>query len=101
MIREIICKTKNPRNIKSFLWAQKKLNLRPVDYDNGETWLFVCESWIFEETPYTARKEIATYVVRNSKSPFYQLVYSVDGKRTTVSTKAKNEKKSASLLSKF
>jgi len=41
------------------------------------------------------------YVVKNSKSSFYQLVYFVNGKRTTVSTKTKNEKEAFRFLASF
>ena len=41
------------------------------------------------------------YVVKNYKSPFYQLVYFVNGKRTTVSTKTKNEKEAIRFLSNY
>ncbi|MDP2038090.1 MAG: tyrosine-type recombinase/integrase [Ignavibacteria bacterium] len=41
------------------------------------------------------------YVVKNSKSPFYQLVYFVNGKRTTISTRCKNEKEAIRFLANF
>jgi site-specific recombinase XerD len=41
------------------------------------------------------------YIVKNSKSPFYQLVYFVNGKRTTISTKTKNEKEAIRFLATF
>lgn len=41
------------------------------------------------------------YIVKNKKSPFYQLVYFVNGKRTTVSTKAQKEKEANRFLLNF
>ncbi|MFA5805903.1 MAG: tyrosine-type recombinase/integrase [Melioribacteraceae bacterium] len=41
------------------------------------------------------------YLVKNNKSPFYQLVYFVNGKRTTASTKTKNEKEAIRFLGSF
>lgn len=41
------------------------------------------------------------YLVKNNKSPFYQLVYFINGKRTTVSTKTKNEKEAIRFLATF
>ena len=41
------------------------------------------------------------YLTKNPKSPFYQLVYFVHGKRTTISTKTKNEKEAIRFLKSF
>ena len=41
------------------------------------------------------------YLVKNDKSPFYQLVYFIDGKRTTVSTKTKNKKDADKFIANF
>ncbi len=41
------------------------------------------------------------YIVKNNKSPFYQLVYFINGKRSTVSTKTKNEKAAIRFLINF
>ncbi len=41
------------------------------------------------------------YLVKNKKSPFYQIVYFVNGKRTTVSTKTKSKKEAEEFLLRF
>ncbi|MCF8239765.1 MAG: tyrosine-type recombinase/integrase [Melioribacteraceae bacterium] len=41
------------------------------------------------------------FLVKNSKSPNYQVVYFVNGKRTTISTKTKDEKKANEFLEEF
>ncbi|NLT51830.1 MAG: tyrosine-type recombinase/integrase [Ignavibacteria bacterium] len=41
------------------------------------------------------------YLVKNDKSRFYQIVYSINGKRTTVSTKTANKEKAETFLDNF
>jgi hypothetical protein len=41
------------------------------------------------------------YLVKNNKSPFYQIVYFVNGKRTTHSTKKTNEQSANQYLKEF
>lgn len=41
------------------------------------------------------------FLIKNSKSPNYQIVYFVDGKRTTVSTKTSSEKEANDFLRNF
>jgi integrase len=41
------------------------------------------------------------YLVKNKKSPFYQIVYFVKGKRTTISTGKKTRKEAEKFLQKF
>lgn len=41
------------------------------------------------------------YLMKNNQSPFYQIVYFVDGKRTTRSTRTTNEKEAQRILFEF
>ncbi len=41
------------------------------------------------------------FISKSKKSPFYQLTYDVNGKRTTISTKTKNSKEAYSFLENF
>jgi site-specific recombinase XerD len=41
------------------------------------------------------------FIFKSKKSPFYQLTYEVNGKRTTISTKTKKEKEAQEFLFKF
>jgi len=41
------------------------------------------------------------FISKSKKSPFYQLTYEVNGKRTTISTKTKNPKEAYSFLENF
>ncbi len=41
------------------------------------------------------------FITKTKKSPYYQLVYEVNGKRKTVSTKAKSKKKAETFLNNF
>ncbi|MBX3008030.1 MAG: tyrosine-type recombinase/integrase [Melioribacteraceae bacterium] len=41
------------------------------------------------------------FISKSKKSPFYQLTYEVNGKRTTISTKTKNPKEAYSFLANF
>ena len=41
------------------------------------------------------------FISKSKKTPFYQLTYEVDGKRTTISTKTTNEKEAQEFLIKF
>ncbi len=55
-------------------------------------------------TPYTVhtlKGVTKMYLVKNEKSPFYQLVYFIGKKRTTVSTKTTNHKDAESFLENF
>ena len=41
------------------------------------------------------------YLMKNNQSPFYQIVYFVNGKRTTRSTRTTNEKEAQRILFEF
>jgi integrase len=41
------------------------------------------------------------YLTRTKKSPFYQIIYNVDGKRTTISTKTSSKTEAVKFLRKF
>lgn len=41
------------------------------------------------------------FLTKNSKSPFYQIVYFVNGKRTTHSTRKTNEQEALQYLKEF
>ncbi len=41
------------------------------------------------------------YLVKNNKSSYYQIVYFVNGKRTTVSTKSKDKAEAEKFLNSF
>ncbi|MEW6652922.1 MAG: phage integrase SAM-like domain-containing protein, partial [Bacteroidota bacterium] len=41
------------------------------------------------------------FISKSKKTPFYQLTYEVNGKRTTISTKTTNEKEAQEFLIKF
>ena len=41
------------------------------------------------------------YLIKNKKSPFYQVIYFINGKRTTTSTKTKNKKEADKFLESF
>jgi hypothetical protein len=45
--------------------------------------------------------KISWKVLKTKKSPFYQLTYDLNGKRTTVSTKTANEKQAYKFMANF
>jgi len=86
------------------MWAQMDSNHRPFDYESAGLSTFRLISvgfWLLPAIFPTWWKGFIMFLTKTKKSPYYQLVYEVDGKRTTISTKTKLKLEARKYLQNF